>query len=186
MPKRSIREQLLAQRRRCTAETILDHSFQIQRRFLLTDDFRRAGCIALYSPVLNEVHTDEVARECLHSGKRLVYPRVCGERLELVEVDDLALLTPGSFGIQEPSGDRTVEITEVDLLVIPAIAFDQSGHRLGYGKGFYDRELQFCKKTTERVGFGYDFQLLDRLPAESHDRPLSMLITETRLLRFVA
>jgi len=184
MPKRSIRSQLLQKRRDCSAALCRELGLQIQTRFLQTELFRQAECLALYSPMHNEVETAEVARQGLLLGKRMVYPRVVGELLEFVEVCRPDQMTPGAFGIPEPCGSQPVPFAAIDLLIIPGIAFDFAGHRLGYGKGFYDRVLAGCRPDAELVGFGYDFQVVERLPAEVHDRPLTVLVTETRLLRF--
>ncbi|TLM65201.1 MAG: 5-formyltetrahydrofolate cyclo-ligase [Deltaproteobacteria bacterium] len=184
MPKRPIREKFLAARRHCSAETCLGLSLLIQERFLGSAPYRQAGVVGLYSPVLNEVQTEQVARQCLADAKRLVYPRVSGEALRFMEVSSLAELVPGRFGILEPPEGREVPMREVDLLVVPGVAFDLVGHRLGYGKGYYDRALAASRADLERVGFAYEFQVVAQLPAAGHDRRLTGLVTEQRMLRF--
>lgn len=184
MPKKLVREKLLTLRRQCEAGFCLELSRRIQARFLATESFRRAHCVALYSPVHNEVATETVAREALAAGKRLVYPRVRGDGLDFVKVEDPGLLEPGRFAVPEPVGEEVVPVQDVNLLVVPGVAFDLAGHRLGYGKGFYDRCLAEFSAAVERIGFSYDFQVIDALPVQPHDQRLSMLITEKRILRF--
>lgn len=184
MPKRPIREKLLFARRHCSAETCLRLSLLIQERFLASGAYRQARSIGLYSPVLNEVQTELVARRCLADGKRLAYPRVAGETFRFVEVAGLAEMTPGAFGVLEPTGNRVLAVAEIDLLVIPGVAFDLAGHRLGYGKGYYDRALAGSRPGQERAGFAYEFQVVESLPAAAHDRRLTCLVTEQRILRF--
>ena len=184
MPKRPIREQLLAQRRHCSAEDCLRLSLLVQARFLDSAAYRQAGSLGLYSPFLNEVQTELVARRCLADGKRLSYPRVKGMTLEFVEVSGLTDLAPGTYGIPEPTGERRVPYPELELLVVPGVAFDLSGYRLGYGKGYYDRALASCLPVLERVGFAYEFQLVEQLPAAAHDCRLTHLVTEQRMLCF--
>lgn len=187
MPKRPIREKLLAERRHCSAETCLYLSLRIQERFLDSEGYRQAGCIGLYCAFMNEVQTELVARHALADGKLLAYPRVSGAVLEFVQVSGSGELAPGAFGILEPIGERGVPLAELDLLVVPGVAFDLLGNRLGYGRGFYDRSLANCCPThLERVGFAYEFQLVDRLPASDHDVLLTQLVTEQRLIRFPA
>lgn len=184
MPKRPIRTQLLAQRRHCSAEDCLRLSLLIQTRFLDSSAYRQAGCIGLYCPMLNEVQTELLARRCLADGKRLSYPRIKGALLEFVAVSGLGELAPGSYGIPEPTGEHLVPYPELELLVVPGVAFDLSGHRLGYGKGYYDRALALCGPVLERVGFAYEFQVVAQLPADPHDCRLTRLVTEQRILHF--
>jgi len=184
MPKRSIRTQLLAERRSRPIETCINSSLEIQRRFLQSDLFCRAECLALYSAIHNEVLTGTVFTRAIEDGKTLVYPRIKDDELEFVEVLSLADLAPGAFGVLEPKGRQLVPIEELPLIVVPGVAFDLAGHRLGYGRGFYDRALAACRADCMKVGFAYDSQLLDALPAAKHDQRLSVLITESRTLNF--
>lgn len=185
MPKRSIRAALLAKRKQCSAETCLARSRQIQARFIQSEPFREAGCLALYSAIHNEVHTDEIARAALDQNKQLLYPRVTQSRLEFAAAGP-DNLRRGAFGVLEPCGENCRDVGDIDLLVVPGIAFDLQGHRLGYGKGFYDRALSCSLDKTVRIGLAYDFQLVDVLPVDEHDRPLSAVMTETRTLWFDA
>lgn len=186
MPKRSIRAQLLDERRSRPLETCIGPSVEIQQRFLRSEWFHRAGCLALYSAIHNEVSTDIVARQALAAGKTLVYPRVKDDELEFVEVHDLAELVSGTFGVMEPQGAGSVSSGALDLVVVPGVAFDQFGHRLGYGRGFYDRALSACRADCMKVGFAYDTQLLSTLPSAKHDQKLSVLMTESQTLNFIA
>ena len=101
--------------------------------------------------------------------------------MQFVEVDDLAALSKGAFGLLEPKGGLTASVADLDLMVVPGVAFDRTGHRLGYGKGFYDRELHATGFSGVLIGFCFEFQLLDRLPAESHDVPVDYIVTEQGL-----
>jgi len=186
MPKRSIRAQFLAERRSRSLETCIATSAEVQRRFLLSEQFHCAGCLALYSAIHNEVLTDTVARQSLAAGKTLVYPRVKNDDLEFVQVLDLSELVHGAFGVLEPQGSQLVPLSELDLVVVPGVAFDRSGHRLGYGRGFYDRALLACRVDCTKIGFAYDSQLHTALPSANHDQKLSALITEERTLNFTA
>jgi len=184
MPKRSIRSRFLAERQSRSADFVCDSSLEIQKRLLLSDAFAGVSTVALYSAIHNEVQTMLVAEQALVDGKRLVYPRVRGEELEFVEVENLDDLTPGSFGVLEPRGQKVVPVDELDLVVVPGVVFDLGGHRLGYGRGYYDRTLASCRDGCVKVGFAYDFQLIEALPAAGHDQTLSVLITENRIHDF--
>jgi len=186
MPKRAIRVQFLTERRSRPLESCIDSSVEIQQRFLRSELFHRAGRLALYSAIHNEVFTDIVAKQALAVGKILLYPRIKDDALEFVEIQSLAELVPGAFGVLEPQGAGSVSTEKLDLVVIPGVAFDQFGHRLGYGRGFYDRALSACRADCMKVGFAYDTQLLATLPFAKHDQKLSVLMTESRTLNFLA
>lgn len=185
MPKRSIRAQFLAERKSLSQAQRDKLSEQVQAKFLQSALFADAKFLALYSAIHNEVLTDVVARCALESGKRVVYPRVAGEHLEFIEITALDDLVPGSFGVSEPAGVNRVPLTTLDLVVVPGVVFDRAGHRLGYGRGFYDRALHECRTDCMMVGFAYTFQVVDALPiVEEHDRALSVLMTEQETLNF--
>lgn len=184
MPKTSIRDDLLVRRRQLSLEGCLLKSRSIQERLQQTPEFQGAVRLALYSPILNEVFTEELFHAARRQSKTVAYPRVRGASLEFVEVADLRELSPGAFGVLEPRGARLVPVESLDLLVIPGVAFDRSGFRLGYGKGFYDRALHRCLKSGRLIGLAFDFQLVTALPAEVHDVGMDMIVTEARLLRF--
>ena len=107
MPKRSIRAQFLAERKLYPIETCIGLSVEIQNRLLLSNLFREADCLALYSAIHNEISTDTVFIRALELGKTLAYPRVKDDVLEFVEVLNPATLVPGMFGVLEPSGHKT-------------------------------------------------------------------------------
>ena len=182
MPKNSIREQILARRKRLCAEVCLQDSLLAQGRLVATAEFTSAAVVGLYSPILNELFTEEISREALLQGKRVAYPRVAGQCLEFVEVKDHAALVPGAFGILEPADCRVVPVATLDLIVVPGVAFDLQGGRLGYGKGFYDRVLH-RRGAGRLAGLCFEFQLVDQLPTETHDILMDLVITERRIVR---
>lgn len=184
MPKRSIRSRFLAERKALSLNRCAALSKEVQEQFLRSGCLLQADCVALYSAIHNEVNTESVARQVLAAGKRLVYPRVCGEALEFVEVPGLDALTPGAFGVLEPRSGPTVSIADLDLVVVPGVVFDRTGHRLGYGRGYYDRCLSLCREDSVKVGFAYDFQVVETLPTAGHDRTLSLLMTDKRIFDF--
>lgn len=184
MPKQLVRKKLLQRRRQCALGVCRSLSREIQGRFLATAAFAQAECVALYASVHNEVATDLVAEATLAAGKQLAYPRVESDRLLFLRTADPDSLVPGFFNVPEPVAGEILSAESIDVCVVPGVAFDLGGHRLGYGRGYYDRFLARCPERTRRVGFAYDFQLVDALPAQSHDQLLTMVITEKRMLDF--
>lgn len=116
----------------------------------------------------------------LEAGKRVVVPKVQGRRLALFEVNDPAReLAPGAFGVLEPKPGalRPVAVERLDLVLVPGLAFDRRGHRLGRGEGYFDRLLARLPKSTPTIGVCYDFQRVDRLPNEPHDQAVGAVIS---------
>lgn len=183
MPKKPIRAALLAQRKHLSLDTCLQQSLLAQERFLQLPEFSAATTLALYSPIQNEVYTEEIFRQACARGKRVVYPRVEGAGLAFFAVSGRDDLQVGNFGILEPRGTQPVPVAKIDLLLVPGVAFDLGGHRLGYGKGYYDRLLSHRAKEVYLVGFCFEFQLLSSLPSEIHDVRMDLLVTEQRTLR---
>lgn len=159
-------------------------SLKTQQRLLNSPAYVAADCLALYSAVQNEVQTEEIARQAIADGKRLVYPRVVGSTLVFAAVAALTELQIGTFGVLEPLRGIPVDHADIDLLIVPGVAFDRRGHRLGYGKGFYDRALSACTGRSLAIGLAYDFQLVDELPTDAHDRVVNAVMTETKTLWF--
>jgi 5-formyltetrahydrofolate cyclo-ligase len=118
----------------------------------------------------------------LASGKTLLYPAVVGEDLEFRRVCSLESLVPGKFGILEPQGDP-VDPAGADLIVVPGVAFDLCGRRIGYGKGYYDRSLHRLERSGRLAGFCYDFQLVQEIAGEPHDVTMDLIVTELRVVR---
>lgn len=184
MPKRTLRQQMLAHRRALTHDEWLLSSRLAQHYLLALGEYTRAGCIALYAATHNEIDTALIVQTAFAAGKRVLYPAVCGQHMVLRQVEGLEQLSQGCFGILEPcSTGVDHQADEADLIVVPGVAFDHSGHRIGYGKGFYDRFLQHPGRTAALVGLCHDFQLIDGdIPADRHDIQMDIVVTEQRTL----
>lgn len=183
MPKKSIRERILARRRHLSAQTCLAESMLVQERFLGLPEYAAASSLALYSPIFNEVFTEEIFRRARAEGKRVAYPRVRGEHLEFIEVAEAGHLVPGAFGVLEPASGAPIPLGELDLVAVPGVAFDQCGYRLGYGKGFYDRAIHLQGRSGSLVGLCFEFQMIESLPVQDHDIAMDLLVSDERLLR---
>lgn len=186
MPKQSLRTAMLERRRRISMADRAAWGQAAQSGLLSTPEYTAANVLALYSPVRDEVPTDAVFRAARKAGKRVAYPRVAAVGLEFVEVSDLGDLRHGRFGILEPAGASLFPLEAIDLMVIPGVAYDLEGFRLGYGKGCYDRFLHGSDVKPRRAGFCYELQLTASLPVENHDIAMHLLITESRILRFAS
>lgn len=145
-----------------------------------TAAFILAERILMYHSLPDELSTHDFIAKWAER-KQFFLPRVNGVNLELLPYDRTRLHL-GAFRIEEPDGTDAADPDSMELIIVPAVAMDRSCNRLGRGKGFYDRLLARTRATT--IGVGYDFQLLSELlPAEPHDAPLDLVITESHLLR---
>jgi 5-formyltetrahydrofolate cyclo-ligase len=182
MPKSTLRTGTLAKRRELSPQQVSCQSLTLQQRFLALPEFQRAKVLALYAPIHNEVETAAVAAQALATGKTLLYPAVEGSEMEFRRVQGLDELAPGRFGILEPSGEAW-NPQDVDLIVVPGVAFDRAGRRIGYGKGYYDRSLHRLEGSGRLVGFCFEFQLFEEIVGEPHDVTMDLIVTEIRVVR---
>lgn len=143
-------------------------------RLETTAAFQLAEKILMYHSLPDELDTRAFLQKW-KNRKKFFLPRVNGVNLELLPFDETRLEI-GSFHIEEPSGKDVHPVDEIELIIVPGVAFDKKGRRLGRGKGFYDRLLSTASAT--KIGVGYEFQLYEELPAEKHDVPMDMVLTE--------
>jgi len=137
------------------------------------EPFAQAHTVALYHALPDELPTATII-EKWSKTKRIVLPCVEGETMVFRTL--CGHTRRGCFGIEEPLGE-IVPPSQIDLMIVPGVAFDVSGHRLGRGKGFYDRFLAECDTHIYSVGVCFPFQLVENLPCEPHDQPVDIVIT---------
>jgi 5-formyltetrahydrofolate cyclo-ligase len=183
--KERLRARLLEERREMAFEEVYRLSLRVQKRFLKSAFYRDAARIALYSSFSNEVLTDEIFQQADRDGKEVYYPRVIKKgksHLAFFRVGHLGELKPGSYEIPEPEEKEVrVGAGTFDLVVVPGVAFDLEGARIGFGKGYYDMALEGLGCPV--VALAYEFQVLsDRIPSEAHDVRVSAIITEKRVV----
>ena len=186
MDKHFLRQDILRQRDALTLPDVKERSLAIARRFIKTSFFQRAKTILCYYPKGKEVNTELIIQYAFRSGKTIVLPATQSSTrtLRLYRIKNLQTdLVIGQYGIKEPNPETCKEMAlrDIDLILIPAIALDQEGNRIGYGLGYYDRLL--ASYTGPTVAVVYDFQVLLRVPQELHDIPLHYIITESRFVQ---
>jgi len=153
-------------------------SKRIQDFLINSKEFRSAEVVGAYHAFGSEVKTDLIIDQGRALGKKVALPSVEGESLAFYELSSGKYLVKGRFRIMEPLPYGPVD--EIDLLVVPGIAFDKKGYRLGFGKGYYDKFL--AKKEVFSVGLAYSFQLIDSLPRGEYDKRLDAIATEDGIL----
>lgn len=178
MEKSDIRRKIKNLRTILNEEQKRSAAFEVFERLEQCAAFLLADKILLYHSLPDELPTIEFLNKW--GGKKHFFlPRVNGVNLEILPYDK-SRLELGSFQIEEPTGDDLTDPAELELVIVPAVAYDRRGNRLGRGKGFYDRFLESTRAT--KIGVGYDFQLYDELPAEVHDVPMDIIITQSEFL----
>ena len=186
--KRRLRTLLRQQRRALSAQAVRKNSRRITARLCARAMFRQARQILLYSPDDNEVDTEGLWQEARRRGIAVYYPRVTADKqqVEFVRRHDSQPLIPGVFDILVPPGeDMLTSVTQTDLILIPGVGFDQTGHRLGRGRGYYDRAVKGVLAGALRVGLAHECQIVSRLPVDPHDERVDYIVTEKRLIECV-
>ncbi|MBE9529520.1 MAG: 5-formyltetrahydrofolate cyclo-ligase [Proteobacteria bacterium] len=183
--KESLRRHLLKARNALDAETVKSLSARIEERLAATLRFASARTVALYSEHAGEVMTGSVLQRALELGKEVYYPVISGKSLTFHRVRAFSELTVGAYSILTPSPLVVAEnpaAIELDIAILPGVAFDEAGTRIGFGKGYYDRALSELKVSSV-VALAYEFQIVSGwIPTESHDAPMSLIVTEERII----
>lgn len=182
-----LRREFLARRDALSPEERARLSRQITSHLLSWPHFVRARRLLLYASFRSEVETYPLITWALEEGKEVYLPKTYlkPKELRLFRLYSLEELRPGAFGIPEPPEENPeISPEELELVVVPGVAFDRRGGRLGYGGGFYDR-LFTQAKEARRVGLCFSCQLAERLPLEAHDVLMHVLVTEEGLLEIL-
>lgn len=137
--------------------------------------YRQAKTIYFYLPYNQEVRTVPMIEAALADGKAVAVPKCYGEEMRFITIDSLDGIAPGYCGIPEPVFDEPVADDTTALVLMPGLAFDPEGHRVGYGGGFYDKFLE-AEPNHPTVALCYDFQMFDHLDVDSHDIPVDLVL----------
>jgi 5-formyltetrahydrofolate cyclo-ligase len=168
---------MLERRNRLNSQQISRRSKSIQEFVINSKEFQLAKVVGAYFAFGSEVTTELIIERATILGKKVALPRVEEDKITFYELSSTKSLIRGRFGIMEPPPYG--QMSDIDILVAPGIAFDKKGNRLGYGKGFYDRFLS--GKRTFSIGLAYGFQLLENLPHDTHDKRLDAIASEDGL-----
>ncbi len=182
--KNALRERLLAIRAAIPASVRRAASLSIAARLSMLPAWQRARAVVLHAPLGAEVDTAELTRLALAAGKQVAWPRIspAGTALEFACCAAAELVPGPARALEPPPSAPLLPLQAVDLAVVPGVAFDRSGARLGRGRGHYDATLSLLRPDAARVGLAFDAQVLDLVPTEPHDARLDAVVTESRLL----
>jgi 5-formyltetrahydrofolate cyclo-ligase len=186
--KHKLRKEVLDARIALPPHVVAEKSARIIQTLLKLDEYRYASTIMTYLDFRNEVQTGELVKRAMADGKRVAVP-LTDPASGMLTPSSLSFypdeLEPGAWGILEPKPRcvRPLDPSELDLIVVPGVAFDRRGNRLGYGGGFYDRFLLRTGPEAFYVAPAYEMQLCDSVPRSSQDVRMHCLITEERIIR---
>lgn len=175
MDKKSLRQKIKEQKRNMTQAQIEAASTRLGELFAACDAYRQAKTVYFYLPYNQEVRTIPMLERALADGKRVAVPKVYGEEMRFIYIEDLSGIAPGSFGIPEPVADEPVANDPTALVLMPGLAFDRQGNRMGYGGGFYDKFLN-QEPDHPTVALCYEFQMCEALPTEEFDVPVDLVL----------
>jgi len=178
MKKEDIRRKVRADKTLMSREECLEQSRDVFRRLEQLAAFMMSERILMYHSLPDELSTLEFIDKW-HESKRFFLPRVNGINLDILPYDR-SRLRLGAFHIEEPDGDDTADINDIEMVVVPAMAYDRKGNRVGRGKGYYDRLLADTKAL--KVGVAYDCQLVDEIEADEFDIPVDIVVTPRHVI----
>lgn len=175
MDKTELRREIRARKRAMTEAEIEDRSARLAQLFFASRAYQNAKTIYGYLPYNQEVRTVPMLERALKDGKKVAVPKVYGEEMKFLYLDDLTAVAKGYAGIPEPIADEPVAHDETALVLMPGLAFDPQGHRIGYGGGFYDKFLA-AEPSHPTLALCYEFQMLPKLDVEDHDIPVDTVL----------
>jgi len=168
-------------------QSVASKSEAAKENLIQTSEFRRAEVVMVFMSLLGEIDTTGIVLAAWRHHKRVVAPKVSWEQRRMMPVEIRSLSTDlvvSSMGLREPVSGVPIPISIIDLVIVPGLAFDSKGNRLGRGRGFYDRFLAHPEFAGASCGFAFEKQVLADVPADPLDRPVDMLVTDSRVRRF--
>ncbi|MGB9735928.1 MAG: 5-formyltetrahydrofolate cyclo-ligase [bacterium] len=176
--KLNIRKSVLQCRKAITSQTYKKLSDKIQHLFLTSDLYRQSDSIMLYIPINNEPDTDRIISTAMKDGKVVLLPGIIDDEVYPVVYKKGMPLKHGKYNVKEPAQKEVFPVENIDTVIVPGVAFDRYGNRLGYGKAYYDRFLSKLDKHTIKVGLSFTICIVENLPVDPWDISLDVIITE--------
>lgn len=175
MDKALLRKSIRQQKRAMSEAQIQEKSAALKSLFIQSEQYKNAATIYGYLPYNQEVRTVPILKQAIRDGKKVAVPKVFGDEMRFIYIEDFSQVSNGYAGIPEPIADGPEANDATALMLMPGLAFDTQGHRIGYGGGFYDKFLE-KEPDHPKVALCYDFQMLDHLEVQEHDVPVDLVI----------
>lgn len=186
MTKEQLRQDALQSRRALPRSSVAEMSRRVAENVFSLGEYQSARRIASYVARADEVQTSLILERALIEGKSVAVPLVdpSSDEMLFLEIRSLGDLSPGKFGILEPKRTgQPVSLDETDMVLVPLIAWDKRGHRIGYGRGYFDRALS-GRGGSIAVGLAFDSQTVPHVPEGPSDVQLDLVVTEKNTFRF--
>ena len=181
-----LRKSIEKKRNALSTSDVLEKSSRIKKRIFEMDLFRDAQTILFYVSYGNEVYTHDMIKESISLGKTVVVPKSVTKNNALIlsRLTDWNNLEVGAYNILEPKQEsiEQVDVESIDLIIVPGVVFDESGNRIGHGKGYYDRLLN-DSQNIPNIGLAFELQMIDNIESEKHDEKIDVIITEDRIMK---
>lgn len=175
MDKKLLRKQIREQKKQLTDNYIEETSRQLAEMFFQTDYYQNAKTVYGYLSYNQEVRTLPILQRALQDGKRVAVPKVYGDTMRFIYLEDLSAVAPGCMSIPEPVADEPIAEDKTALVLMPGVAFDKKGNRMGYGGGFYDKFLA-REQEHPTVALCYAFQMVEEIPTDEYDIPVDCVL----------
>jgi len=175
MDKSALRREIREKKRAMSAEEIEARSIRLGELFAKTEVYRNAKTVYGYMPYNQEVRTVPILERAIRDGKKVAVPKVYGDMMRFIYLEDLSRVEKSEMGIPEPVADEPVADDQTALVLMPGLAFDEAGHRIGYGGGFYDKFLM-AEPNHPTVALCYEFQMFAHLDTEEFDIPVDLVL----------
>jgi len=173
--KQELRSRIRREKQAMTPQDIAIRSESLCSMVLNTDAYRTTKTIYGYLPFNQEVDLRPLLYQALKDGKQVALPKCCGREMRFILISDLSKIQRSPFGAPEPIADAPIADDKTALVLVPGLAFDRRGYRIGYGGGYYDRFLS-REPNHPTIALCFDFQYFPRLEAEDHDIPVNLVL----------
>lgn len=182
MDKEEIREKISEKRKQLSKQEVIDYGENVKEKLFSLEEYKKAKTVMFFVSFGREVYTHNMIKEAL-KDKRIVVPKIIDFEIVPCEIKDFRELVEGKYRILEPacaSKEECEKVPKIDVALVPGMAFDKRGYRVGYGKGFYDNVLKDLGAL--KIGLCMDFQIIDNVPNDEWDIKMDKVITDKRII----
>lgn len=183
--KNLVRKEIREKRENLTQDEKEKLSLIIREKFLNLSEVKNAEIVMSYMDFKNEVETRKINEILMENGKKVLVPRVSENKEKIIPVEVTGEYRKGNFGIEEAKGKDFLN-GKIDIVIVPGIAFNENGGRIGFGKGYYDKFFSEREKAEDKIlkiSLAYDFQIDNRFKEEKHDKNVDIIVTEKRIIK---